>query len=310
MPRGHAALPGCGLVHAVANEGHEQCRRAADHEHPAPPVLRADEIVRERGEEEAEVVAGVHVARALLAAILRPFFGDERAAHGPLAADADAGQNAERRKLPDRGRDTAQEGEQRVAQDRQHQGLDAAEAIRDRTPQHRQTPPDEEQREQHAAVVADVARGRGNPGSRQQLDQCRREHERVDERIHPVERPAAPRGPQPPNLIARERRACEDVGCGHAPGSIQRFIDGFGLHFLHDGDGVLEKAGPHAASIAIARLPNSGDVLYEIVNFVDGKRTVGAIRDAVSAEFEPIRLAAVAEYLDVLAGTGAITFKQ
>ncbi len=73
---------------------------------------------------------------------------------------------------------------------------------------------------------------------------------------------------------------------------------------------MLEKAGPHAASIAIARLPNSGDVLYEIVNFVDGKRTVGAIRDAVSAEFEPIRLAAVAEYLDVLAGTGAITFKQ
>ena len=76
-----------------------------------------------------------------------------------------------------------------------------------------------------------------------------------------------------------------------------------------DGDWVMEKAGAAAATIAIARVPNSDDVTYEIVNFIDGTRTVGEIRDAVSAEFEPIDLKAVAEYLDVLAKAGAIRFK-
>jgi hypothetical protein len=49
-------------------------------------------------------------------------------------------------------------------------------------------------------------------------------------------------------------------------------------------------------------------VTYEIVNFMDGVRTVGEIRDAVSAEFSPIDAAAVSEYVDVLAKAGAVTF--
>jgi len=77
-----------------------------------------------------------------------------------------------------------------------------------------------------------------------------------------------------------------------------------------NGEWVMEKAGASAATAAIARLPNSGDVTYEIVNFVDGVRSVREIRDAVSAEFEPIDLAAVAEYLDLLAKAGAITFRR
>jgi hypothetical protein len=36
---------------------------------------------------------------------------------------------------------------------------------------------------------------------------------------------------------------------------------------------------------------------YEILNFVDGKRSVGEIRDAVSAEYGPIPLEIVADYL-------------
>jgi aminopeptidase YwaD len=76
-----------------------------------------------------------------------------------------------------------------------------------------------------------------------------------------------------------------------------------------DGEWVVEKTGAAAANIAIARAPNSGDVTYEIVNFVDGTRTVSEIRDAVSAEFEPVALKDVAEYLDLLARAGAITFK-
>ena len=76
------------------------------------------------------------------------------------------------------------------------------------------------------------------------------------------------------------------------------------------GDWVTEKAGAGAASIAIAKVPNAGDVTYEVVNFVDGTRTTGEIRDAVSAEFGPVDLTAVAEYLDLLSKAGAISYRR
>ena len=74
--------------------------------------------------------------------------------------------------------------------------------------------------------------------------------------------------------------------------------------------GCGRKPAAASVSIAIARVPNSDDVTYEIANFVDGTRTVSDIRDAVSAEFEPLDLKAVAEYLDLLARAGAISFKR
>jgi hypothetical protein len=74
-------------------------------------------------------------------------------------------------------------------------------------------------------------------------------------------------------------------------------------------DWVMERAGREAAAIAITRVPRADDVTYEIVNFIDGTRTVAEIRDAVSAEFEPIEPAAVSEYIDFLAKAGAITFR-
>src|SRR5947209_5588970 len=49
-----------------------------------------------------------------------------------------------------------------------------------------------------------------------------------------------------------------------------------------DGDWLREKAGAASASLAIAGLRNSDDVTYELVNFIDGVRTVSEIRDAVS----------------------------
>src|SRR5262249_47452019 len=111
----------------------------------------------------------------------------------------------------------AQEREQRVAENRQRQRADAAEAIGDRAPQHREAPADQKEREQDAAVEADVAGGRRNPALRQQLGQRRREDERIDERIHPVERPAAPGGPEPANLIRRETGARRLLGQRHSP---------------------------------------------------------------------------------------------
>ncbi len=75
-------------------------------------------------------------------------------------------------------------------------------------------------------------------------------------------------------------------------------------------DWVKERAGESAATIAIVRVPRSEDVTYEIVNFIDGVRSAAEIRDAVSAEFEPIDPKAVSEYLDVLAKAGAVTFRK
>jgi aminopeptidase YwaD len=48
---------------------------------------------------------------------------------------------------------------------------------------------------------------------------------------------------------------------------------------------------------------------YEIVNFVNGKRTVGEIRDAVSAEYGPLPLDLVAGYLDACADAGLIQWR-
>lgn len=63
------------------------------------------------------------------------------------------------------------------------------------------------------------------------------------------------------------------------------------------------------ADSAVLKLANHADVAYEIVNFVDGKRTISDIRDAVMAEFGQAPLPAVAAYLEALAASGSVTIK-
>ena len=48
---------------------------------------------------------------------------------------------------------------------------------------------------------------------------------------------------------------------------------------------------------------------YEIVNFVNGKRTVGEIRDAVSAEYSPLPVNLVSDYLDACVAAGVMQWK-
>jgi aminopeptidase YwaD len=53
---------------------------------------------------------------------------------------------------------------------------------------------------------------------------------------------------------------------------------------------------------------NSGTLYaYEIMNFIDGKKTVGEIRDAVAAELGPIPLETVSDYLEACAQAKIIT---
>jgi hypothetical protein len=45
---------------------------------------------------------------------------------------------------------------------------------------------------------------------------------------------------------------------------------------------------------------------YEVLNFADGKRNAQAIRDAVSAEYGPVPLEMVTEYLQALEKVGVV----
>ena len=54
----------------------------------------------------------------------------------------------------------------------------------------------------------------------------------------------------------------------------------------------------------------TGDERFELVNFIDGKRTVSDIRDALSAEFTPVQTGTVAHYLEDLVKVGVVQWKQ
>lgn len=80
----------------------------------------------------------------------------------------------------------------------------------------------------------------------------------------------------------------------------------FGYSYLSDKLGA-EKT----AKLRLPRQQNlwgtNGAYAYEALNLVDGKRTVYDIRGALSAEFGPVELEVVLEYLEALETIGAIT---
>lgn len=51
------------------------------------------------------------------------------------------------------------------------------------------------------------------------------------------------------------------------------------------------------------------DARFELVNFIDGKRTVSNIRDALVLQFEPTELAVVTRYLNDLVSVGVVRWK-
>ncbi len=75
---------------------------------------------------------------------------------------------------------------------------------------------------------------------------------------------------------------------------------------------VRRRAGPLPEvelPTAWLKFENVEMVVYELGNFVDGKRSISDIRDAVSAEFAPIALPVVVDYFERLAKLGAIGLK-
>jgi hypothetical protein len=51
-------------------------------------------------------------------------------------------------------------------------------------------------------------------------------------------------------------------------------------------------------------------MLYEALNFADGKRNLGEIRDAVSAEYEPVSVQDVEQYFRFLESVGVVHFEH
>ncbi|HEX3912269.1 MAG TPA: M28 family peptidase [Steroidobacteraceae bacterium] len=88
---------------------------------------------------------------------------------------------------------------------------------------------------------------------------------------------------------------------------VPQRIGAFGPLTFQNDDVLRDRLGPerlrsikllNADSSRLFNVQGRGALYaYEIVNFVDGKRTVGEIRDAVSAEFGPIPLEVVSDYL-------------
>ena len=66
---------------------------------------------------------------------------------------------------------------------------------------------------------------------------------------------------------------------------------------------------PVEAPTAFLKFNNPSDIVYELGNFIDGKRSISDIRDAVSAEFGSLPFPSVVDYFERLAKSGAISLK-
>jgi hypothetical protein len=75
-----------------------------------------------------------------------------------------------------------------------------------------------------------------------------------------------------------------------------------GLYYY---DHIAATLGSDVLSVALDELSQ-----FEVLNFTDGRRTVAQIRDAVSAELEPVTVEAVTEYLELLARAGVVRFRD
>jgi hypothetical protein len=76
-------------------------------------------------------------------------------------------------------------------------------------------------------------------------------------------------------------------------------------------DYVAERAGAEDRRVIerIERKPNGDIILYEILNLVDGKRTIQEIRNYIAASYGAISVEEVSEYLRLLAKIGVVTIE-
>ncbi|RMD97390.1 MAG: M28 family peptidase, partial [Calditrichaeota bacterium] len=110
------------------------------------------------------------------------------------------------------------------------------------------------------------------------------------------------------NLVGPVTPAAAATGNGalvyHRNPNIKGPLQVFGYDYL------VDHYGPQARAIGLLKYQGDrgagSEYAYEVLNFVDGQRTVQEIRDAVSAEYGPIPLNLVLEYLGALERIGVI----
>lgn len=127
-----------------------------------------------------------------------------------------------------------------------------------------------------------------------------------------LDRSAAARGAQEAGWMPPWHRTAQAM-------RVPQRIGAFGPLTFQNDDVLLDRLGPERLrnikllSADSSRLLNVQDrgalYAYEIVNFVDGKRTVGEIRDAVAAEFGPLPLEVVSDYLKACEEAKIIAFR-
>jgi aminopeptidase YwaD len=101
-----------------------------------------------------------------------------------------------------------------------------------------------------------------------------------------------------PEAKASKPAAARDIVYRRNP-AIRGPMSAFGYDYFSDHYGAARSATIRLLGFEGAR-GEGGDYAYEVLNFVDGKRTVTEIRDAVSAIYGPIPVDVVAEYLAAL----------
>jgi hypothetical protein len=72
------------------------------------------------------------------------------------------------------------------------------------------------------------------------------------------------------------------------------------------GQGPLPTPEPPTA---LLKFTNVGDIIFELGNLIDGKRSISDVRDILSAEFGAQSLPVISDYFDRLAKAGALTLK-
>jgi hypothetical protein len=68
--------------------------------------------------------------------------------------------------------------------------------------------------------------------------------------------------------------------------------------------------GAAFSKIALADREDGDVIAYEALNLADGARSVSEIRDVISGRYASVPLPAIAEYFDLLAKAGAVSYRR
>ncbi|HLG18115.1 MAG TPA: DUF4910 domain-containing protein [Blastocatellia bacterium] len=131
-----------------------------------------------------------------------------------------------------------------------------------------------------------------------------RKGKRITFTYEPKEPPKEPKGPRNPKEAARAGNGAE-----YARVPVRKVFGPMNVYYY---DYVAERAGADDLLVVerIGARPGGEVLLYEILNLVDGQRSVQAIRDYIAAAYGPIPIDDVASYLGLLEKVGVLRIER